>query len=447
MPPTPSRLARVDEANLALDHAGQVNVFLVAAVLAPGGFVDADGVADLAVLHSVLADRVAAIPQLRRVPVPSGRRHRWAEVSPEPEQHVRLIDPVEGWTGLERLCGQLMCTPLDRDRPLWEVLLVPGAAPGRIVAVLRIHHAIADGMTAVGIVHELFDPPEPGTGTVTDAETVTGTQAEARAEKGARAQTRPRGVWPALGRIRFGLQRMRKTLLARGVAPTVLLGERGPQRAVVFLDADLGALEARSRVSGATVNDVLLAAVASGYRAALAEAREAVPVWLPVSVPVALARHGSSANQVGVMLVRLPLQEEQAADRVRLIAGQTRVEKVRARDQGTLEFMRGPLGARIMDRVARRQHLVAGFVTDVPGPSRALALAGAPVTAVWPVAVLAANVRLGVAAVSYAGRLYCGVHFDAGRVPGTAFAQALGEALTAMGERSSGRRTGPAPVD
>ena len=103
-------------------------------------------------------------------------------------------------------------------------------------------------------------------------------------------------------------------------------------------------------------------------------------------------------------------------DRLRLIAEQTRAEKVQAREQGTLEFMRGPIGARIMDRVARRQHLVGGFVTNVPGPtahfaSRALRrrdLAGS---------VLAANVRLGVAAVSYAGRLCCGVHFDAANVP------------------------------
>ncbi|SHJ44678.1 hypothetical protein SAMN02745244_02532 [Tessaracoccus bendigoensis DSM 12906] len=32
--------------------------------------------------------------------------------------------------------------------------------------------------------------------------------------------------------------------------------------------------------------------------------------------------------------------------------------------------MRGPIGARIMDRIGRRQHLVAGFITKVPGPDR-----------------------------------------------------------------------------
>jgi hypothetical protein len=230
----------------------------------------------------------------------------------------------------------------------------------------------------------------------------------------------------------YALRRIRTTLLASGVGPTVLLGERSAHRSAVFLDADLGALEARVRPAGATVNDALLAAVASGYEAALRAAGERVPDVLPVSVPVALARTGSSANQVGVMLVALPLGEPSADERLRLITAQTRAEKARARGQGTLEFMRGPLGALAMNRIARRQHLVAGFVTNVPGPSSTLYLAGAAVDALWPVAVIAANVRLGVAAVSYAGRLRCSVQFDTGVVPGEAFAEAMSTELARL---------------
>jgi hypothetical protein len=54
-----------------------------------------------------------------------------------------------------------------------------------------------------------------------------------------------------------------------------------------------------------------------------------------------------------------------------------------------------------------------------------LHLAGASLAAVWPVAVLAANVRLGVAALSYSDRLCCGIHFDASTVPGGEFAHAM----------------------
>ncbi len=425
---TTERLAAVDEANLVLDHVGQVNVFLIAGLLSPGGFVGADGRPDLTALRARVQERIAALPWLRRVPVADGRRHRWVEVSIDLEHHVRLIDAVDGVDGLERRCGELMTMPLALDRPPWELLVVPGASAGGMGIVLRIHHAIADGMTAVSIVRQLFEQAEPHAGTeVGPAPAFTSPPI---------APTAPvhpgRDPLRALGKIGFGLRRILTTLVGRGIGPTLLLGDRSPRRGVAFVDADLEPLEAHVRALGATVNDALLASVAAGYVAALSAAGEQLPDDLPVSVPVALRRRGTSANQVGVMLIRLPLALPEPESRLRLIAARTRKEKGRAREQGTLELMRGPTGARIMDRVAHRQHVVAGFVTNVPGPSGLLRLAGAPVDAIWPVAVLAANVRLGVAAVSYAGRLRCGIHFDEGTVPGAVFADAMREELTRL---------------
>lgn len=424
MRPARQRLAAVDEANLVLDHAGQVNVFLVAGLLSAGGFVGPGATPDVAALRSALDTRVTELPPLRRYPVVAGRRHRWDERSPNLDEHVRLVAPVDGLSGLERLCAELMSAPLPLDRPLWELLVVPGASPGQTGFVLRIHHAVADGTSAVAIAQELFDPSGRGTASAWEA-TVP------RSRPG--TQPRPRrDLRCSLRRLGQALRRIRKTLTGRELGSTALLGERSRRRGVAFVDVDLAALEAHVRPLGATVNDALLAAVASGYRATLPVVGEQVPARLPVSVPVALRRRGTSGNQVGVMLVRLPLDVPAPDARLRLIAELTRAEKVPAREQGTLEFMRGPFGARLMDRFARRQHLVGGFVTNVPGPARTLRLAGAPVTAIWPVAVLAANVRLGVAAVSYAGRLSCSVHFDAANVPGAVFARAMTEELVRL---------------
>ncbi|MBG6224671.1 WS/DGAT/MGAT family acyltransferase [Arthrobacter sp. CAN_A2] len=426
---TGPRLAPVDEANLVLDHAGQVNVFLVAGLLGTGGFVG-DGVPDLTVLRTAVGERISAVPRLRRFAVRDGRRHRWAEAAPDLDQHIRLVDAVAGRAGLERLCGELMGVPLPQHRPLWELLLVPGAGAVGVGMVLRVHHALADGLGAVSIVQQLFDPDDgAATRTVPPPPAAT-----------AGGKPDLRGV---LGRGAAGWRRIRMTLGGREVGPTMLLGERSPRRGVAFLDADLPALGAHARSVGATVNDALLSAAASGYLAALAAAGEDVPDSLPVSVPVALQRRGPSGNHVGVMLVLLPLGEADPADRLRLIAARTRSEKVPARQQGTLEFMRGPIGARILDRVGRSQHLVAGFVTDVPGPAGALRLAGAPVTALWPVGVLAANVRLGVAALSHDGPLRCSVHFDAAWVPGVPFSRGMGEELA----RLEGRPTAPGDRD
>ena len=68
--------------------------------------------------------------------------------------------PWQGLAGLERLCGELMSVPLPQDRPMWELLLVPGASVDGVGVVLRIHHALADGIAAVAIAQQLFDPSE-----------------------------------------------------------------------------------------------------------------------------------------------------------------------------------------------------------------------------------------------------------------------------------------------
>lgn len=422
------RLAAVDEANLVLDHVGQVNVFLIAGLVAPGGFVGRDGRPDLAALRADLGTRIASLPELRRVPVGAGHRHRWVEAEPDLQRHVRLIDPVDGLAGLERTCGELMTVPLGLDRPPWELLVVPGGSRDGVGFVLRIHHAIADGVTAAAIAQRLFARVE------TDAAAHAAPAGPATTVRPALASGEPPARHPPhlLDRIGYGLRRIVTTFVGRGIGPTVLLGDRGPRRGVVFVEVDLAALEAHVRPLGATVNDALLASVAAGYAAALPTAGEQPPAELPVSVPVALRRRGTSGNQVGVMLVRLPLHEPDPDARLLLIAARTREEKGRAREQGTLELMRGPRGARLMDRVVRRQHLVAGFVTNVPGPSGRLHLAGAPVEGIWPVGVLAANVRLGVAAVSYAGTLRCGIHFDEAAVPGAEFARAMSAELARL---------------
>jgi diacylglycerol O-acyltransferase / wax synthase len=420
------RLAAVDEANLVLDHIGQVNVFLIAGLLEPGGFVDRDGRADMAALRAVLHERIAALPPLRRVPVAVGRRHRWVEMSPDVEQHVRLIDPVDGLEGLERTCAELVTVPLALERPPWELLIVPGASAARPGFVLRIHHVIADGMTAVAIVQQLFERDVPDAAPAVPRAVPLTSQASPSA-----AAHHGTDLSRAFGKFAFGMRRVLTTLAGRGIGPTLLLGERSPQRGVAFADADLAALEAHVRPIGATVNDALLASAAAGY-AALSAVGEQLPTDLPVSVPVALRRKGTSTNQVGVMLVRLPLAEPDTDERLRLIAAQTRAEKVRAREQGTLEFMRGPVGAGLMNRIAHRQHVIAGHVSNVPGPAGRLRLAGAPVDALWPVSLLAGNVRLGIAAASYAGRLRCGIHFDEAHVPGAVFAHAMREELTRL---------------
>jgi hypothetical protein len=66
----------------------------------------------------------------------------------------------------------------------------------------------------------------------------------------------------------------------------------------------------------------------------------------------------------------------------------------------------------------------------VPGPSRRLALAGAPLLALQPLGPHAGTVRIGVTAASYDGRFWLAVVTDADHVIGAAeFADRIAGAL------------------
>ena len=45
----------------------------------------------------------------------------------------------------------------DRARPLWEFTVVDGLADGRAALIIKIHHAITDGVGAIKIAMHLFD--------------------------------------------------------------------------------------------------------------------------------------------------------------------------------------------------------------------------------------------------------------------------------------------------
>ena len=51
---------------------------------------------------------------------------------------------------------------MDRSRPLWELHLVDGLQDGRIAVIPKMHHALVDGMAALGAIMLLVDAtPEP----------------------------------------------------------------------------------------------------------------------------------------------------------------------------------------------------------------------------------------------------------------------------------------------
>ncbi|MEN0084427.1 MAG: wax ester/triacylglycerol synthase domain-containing protein [Leifsonia sp.] len=390
-------MAAVDAANLALER-GQPNVVTLVGLLAPGGFVDADGRPDPAALREVLAPRIARVPALHRVPVETGGGWMWRAATPDLAHHIRVIDAS---TSFERTCARVVMTPVDPGRPLWELLLVPRADGDRCGMLFRLHHAVADGLGAEALVAALSDD-EPG---------------EEAADAGP-SEPAPAARRPLLRR--WGdLAVQTAAVFRRSVRSGALLGPLGPTRDVAFLDAELVRLHDGAHRLGGTVGDAFLAAFGHGMRAMLTAAGETPPETLPVSSPVRLARRAGEGNATGVMLVRIPVagSDTDIEEDVARVAALTRSEKARARAVGTYRLMSNPRAARMLMHFARSQRAVGAIASELTGPPATLRLGGAELVAAWPLALLSGNVRVGALAVSYAGRFRVSIQTDASHLP------------------------------
>jgi diacylglycerol O-acyltransferase len=212
------------------------------------------------------------------------------------------------------------------------------------------------------------------------------------------------GAWHM---VRDGRRPPRRSPLRRPV---------GGRRRLVLARAPLAVITQIAHAHQATVNDVLLAAVTGGLRALLLA--RGVPVeglMLRALVPVALRAPAAAAalgNQVGLMVVPLPVGEPDPARRLRRITQATIDRKHRPEVLASLRPVGSLTLLRALNRYSRHQHLVDLFVTNVPGPQLPLFLLGARLLEVFPVVQVAGNVPLSVAVLSYDGQLNIGIQSD-----------------------------------
>jgi diacylglycerol O-acyltransferase len=157
----PDRLTPLDVSFLYLEstrtpmHVGSVMVF---ADGEPGG----DGVDYTRLIKHVQA-RIAFVPRyrqrLREIP---GRLANPVWVDDEHfdiRYHVRrsVLPRPGARTQLAELVSRLQARPLDRTRPLWELVLVEGLENGSFAVVTKVHQALVDGVHAVDLGHVVLD--------------------------------------------------------------------------------------------------------------------------------------------------------------------------------------------------------------------------------------------------------------------------------------------------
>jgi diacylglycerol O-acyltransferase / wax synthase len=357
-------------------------------------------------------------------------------------RHTALPRPG-GDEQLKRLAGRVFSQPLDRSRPLWELWLVEGLSENRFALLSKTHHALVDGVSGVDIATVLFDTsPDPMPVASPDHEWMprpvpTGAQllADALRERatvpqeivrGVRATLRgPRGVASRLGQALVGVGALAWAGL-QPAPPSPFNVPIGPHRRFTWVGCDLGELKAVKNAFGGTVNDVVLAAVAGGlgrYMRLHGQPTEDVVLkaMVPVSVRADIER-GALGNRVAAMWAPLPVGMLDPVERLRMISRAMEGIKESGQVVGaeTLTRLTGFAPPTIISQAARlqaRQRLFNVVVTNVPGPQIPLYVLGHELEAIYPMVPLAKNTALGIAIMSYNGRLSFGLVADYDALP------------------------------
>jgi diacylglycerol O-acyltransferase len=380
----------------------------------------------------------------RLVQVPFGLdRPYWvADQDLDIEYHIRHIAlPKPGdWRQLMIQVARLHSRPLDRTRPLWEAYVIEGLdnipklPPGAFAMFIKIHHAVVDGMAAVHLMRELHastpvadgwpsSPPmivkdrEPTSiellaRSIESVPVRAGRIARVAAKIGTRLLAAGRNQLPELSRGDFKAVSAKVADLIPAAAPvTRFSGTVSQHRVMEALGLPLSRIaRVRSKVPGATMNDVFVAVAGGAVRKYLADKGELPAGSLAGLMPISLRSDGSAGgNEVAGVPVQVRSDIADPIERLQAVRQESIASKARAEKLGLdllkslFEVLPPTAASGLFLQIAKSVNLT---VSNVRGPDRPIYLAGAKAMCLYPVSIPADGAGLNFTAVSYNGVMW-----------------------------------------
>ena len=441
------RVSAVDSLWLNMDRPTNLMVITSVVLL--------ESVPDWARVLDVVRSRIVEpYPVFSQRPVPRPGpfgRHEWAD---DPhfdlERHVHRVTLAGDGTDadLQAYIEGHLSRPFDMTRPLWEVHLVSGHGAGAAL-VFRIHHALADGMALTRVLLGLTEDAAGRPGDLTDA----GVSAELHGIPPPRVSTTDPTATdtttrsPVVAAAQEGWKRLRRkgvrasatdaaglTLRSGQVVADLLLttnpssavgGSPGHRKRIVWTQPlPLSGLKQTGRLVGATLNDVLLSAVAGALYTYQHE-RPGEPVDLVTMVPVNLRPLDEPlprelGNRFALLFLRFPSSD--ATPLGRLALTKARMDWLKESPEAALTFAlisvigrtTGALERRVVDFFADK---AIGVTTNVAGPRQVRHLAGVPVAGVLGWVPGSGKHTLGFCIFTYADTVRIGILADESVVP------------------------------
>nr|WP_281371701.1 HAD-IB family hydrolase [Petropleomorpha daqingensis] len=370
---------------------------------------------------------------------------RWVTVAElDLDQHVHrvVLDPPGEMRQLLDVVGQFISRPLDRDHPLWQVLLVEGLADGRAGYVVKTHHSTTDGLGAVQLMSRLHshspehdpsrpEPPVPAPEEVTPLEV-----AAEHVSDVVRAAPLAvlRGGVGALGGLLRPLDAASAAVdtvvgTARSATHSLgahggseLLTPRGGDWHLEVLEVPLADLKAGAKAGGGSLNDGYLAAVVGGFRRY--HERLGAPLGgLTLGIPISLRAQDDPQGGNRFTGARFTADLAEADPAARIAAVREFVLSVRSAGSGGASAVNDLVGPVLGWLPAPVLGAVSGALTsgndvqvsNVPGVTQPVYIAGSRIERMFPFGPLPGCAAM-VTLLSQEGTCCIGINLDSSAV-------------------------------
>lgn len=382
-----------------------------------------DGAPPPADVRDLFTGLVGVVPRLRwrgeRSPWHAGPRWR-SDDRFDLDQHLQHVAlPAPGsLQGVLALAQAMAGQAFDRELPLWEAVLVDGLERDRAALVVKVHHAVVDGIGGLSALLR-----------VTEAEPAASAGTDERTE--ATSPPLPVRLGTAMARVAShpaaSTTRLLHDLVTAGrlVAPapfprSPIIRGRGVLRRFGHIDVAMADLQRTAASLDSTVNDVFVAGVLGGLER-YHELHGRPVEMLRGLIPVSIRRRGDPVGTNRFVPVRflLPASIADPGRRVRrvheILGSPVHDPALRVSDALATLLSRLPpaLATAAFGSMLKGGDFVA---TNVPGPRGDVRVAGSRLERIYaysPPAGAALNVSL----VSV-GRWAClGVNVDTAAVP------------------------------
>ena len=441
-----ARVSSVDTAWLRMDRP--TNLMQIVGVMIFEGRLDPER------FKRIIAKRLLRYPRFRQIAEENSDGAWWVDDDQfDIDAHIRrtTLPEPRGKPELQKFVAEITSEPLNPLRPRWEYQLVE-MSEGNSALVVRIHHAIADGIALVNVFNSLTD-------STADADEDGGLKPTKENRRLVESVALPDDndlFWKALSdpvadlalaSIRIGgnlwgqyqgLWKDPGTILDYASVAAAVANEIG-NLALMPNDSDtrfkgkpsatkcvawseplaLPEIKAVGRVLGCSVNDLSLSALSGALRGYLLEKGDFVAdVQIRTLVPVNLRSPDDNeglGNHFGLVAFELPVGIENPL--ARLYATRERMESLKGSYQAAVTYsILGLAGMaprflqqQVLDLLANKATAV---MTNVPGPSQARYIAGIKISEQIFWVPSSGNIGIGVSIISYNGKVQCGLITD-----------------------------------